>query len=70
MYKINDWNINRLFVAYMRIKYSELVKYLSNQGVIVMYRLKNEKPSNFYHQFCIVVIFRCIRRITKRFKSR
>ena len=32
MYKINDWNINRLFVTYMRLGHNDLTKYLSNQG--------------------------------------
>ena len=32
MYKINDWNMNRLFVTYMRLGHNDLTKYLSNQG--------------------------------------
>ena len=32
MYKINDWNMNRLFVAYMRLGHNDLTKYISNQG--------------------------------------
>ena len=62
-YKKNDWNINRLFVTWMRIKHNEKVKYFSNRGVISMYRHK------YFKKFIIVMIFRKSIRLIKVIKK-
>ena len=61
MYKINDWNMNRLFVTYMRLRHNDLTKYLSNQAVINYYKDK------YIYEFGRVVICRGIKRTVNRF---
>ena len=62
-YKKNDWNINRLFVTWMRIKHNEKVKYFSNQGVIQQYK------QEYFKKFVIVMIFRKSIRLVKAIKQ-
>ena len=61
MYKINDWNMNRLFVRYMRVRHNDLTKYLSNQGVINYYKEK------YIYEFGRVVMCRGIKREIESF---
>ena len=58
-YKKNDWNINRLFVAWMRIKHTYLVKNLTNQGVI------NFCKKDYYKKFVKAMIIRKTIRLIK-----
>ena len=64
MYKINDWNMNRLFVTYMRLRHNDLTKYFSNQGVINHYKYK------YIYEFGRVIICRGIKRTVNRFIKR
>lgn len=61
MYKINDWNMNRLFVTYMRLSHNDLTKYLSNYAVINYYKEK------YIIEFGRVVIYRGLKRAIKSF---
>ena len=61
MYKINDWNMNRLFVTYMRLRHKDLTKYLSNQAVLNYYKEKH------IYEFSRVIICRGIKRAIKSF---
>lgn len=53
----NDWNVNGLFVAWMRISYNEKVKYFSNQGVIQQFK------NDYFKKFVMVMIWRKIIRL-------
>ena len=64
MYKINDWNMNRLFVTYMRLRHNDLTKYLSNQAVLNYYKDK------YIDEFVRAVIYRGIKRTVNRFIKR
>lgn len=56
-WKKNDWNVNGLFVAWMRISYNEKVKYFSNQGVIQQFK------NDYFKKFVMVMIWRKIIRL-------
>lgn len=60
-YKKNDWNVNRLFVAWMRIKHNEKVKYCSNQGAIQLYK------QEYFKKFVKAMIIRKTIRLIKFF---
>lgn len=73
MYKVNEWNINRLFVNYIRLKYKEKTRYMSNQAVLMHYKFiyknKHQEGSKYYRDFIKLMIKRCFCQMLKKIKK-